>query len=118
MAEYIGEHMSIRDAIVCIEKRKGVNMRRHATLGDLAYSLVFRWPEDDRGEEWQNAQLVCLAAMEGKVDPEEARAAFVAAAAAAEMLMMLEEYIQLRPEPRLKLKGSRKRKPAISPEAN
>lgn len=98
MAKLLGEHIDIRDAIVCIEKRKGVHMRRHSTLGDLAYSLLFRWPEEDRGEEWTNAQLVCLAAMEGKVAPEEARAAFVAAAAAAEMLMMLEEYIVLRHE--------------------
>jgi len=113
MAKYIGEHLSIRDAIVCIEKRNGVNMRRHSTLGDLAYSLVFRWPDDCRGAEWQAAQLACLAAMEGTIDPEKARAAFIEAARAAEMLTMLEEYIQQRPERR-----PRKPKRSESPAPN
>ncbi|MDQ0558291.1 hypothetical protein QO004_000064 [Rhizobium mesoamericanum] len=106
MSEYVGEHLSIRDAIVCIEKRKGVNMRRHSTLGDIAYSHVFRWPEDCRGKEWQRAQLKCLAAMEGKTAPEKAREAFLDAARAAEMLMMKEEYIQVRGEKRPRKGGS------------
>ncbi|MBB3396893.1 DUF982 domain-containing protein [Rhizobium sp. BK060] len=104
MAEYIGEHISIRDCIVCVEKRKGVNMRRHSTLADLAYSLLYRWPEDQRGKEWVVAQTMCLEAMEGLRDPEQARAAFVAAAMAAEMLMVREEYIQVRGEKRTKTK--------------
>ncbi|NMN74206.1 DUF982 domain-containing protein [Rhizobium sp. 57MFTsu3.2] len=41
-----------------------------------------------------------LEAMEGLRDPEQARAAFVAAAIAAEMLMIKEEYIQQGPERR------------------
>ncbi|CCM77138.1 DUF982 domain-containing protein [Rhizobium mesoamericanum] len=106
MAEYIGEHISIRDCIVCVEKRNGVNMRRHSTLADLAYSLLYRWPEDHRGKEWVVAQTMCLEAMEGPRDPEQARAAFVAAAMAAEMLMVKEEYIQQRPE-RRPTKGKR-----------
>lgn len=102
MSEYIGEHISIRDCIVCVEKRKGITMRRHATLSDLAYSLLYRWPEDQRGKEWVVAQTMCLEAMEGLRDPEQARAAFVAAAQAAEMLMVREEYIQVRGEKRPK----------------
>ncbi|KQV83216.1 DUF982 domain-containing protein [Rhizobium sp. Root1220] len=100
MAQYIGEHISIRDAIVCVEKTRGVTMRRHTTLEDLAYSLLYRWPEDHRGKEWIVAQTMCLEAMEGLRDPEQARAAFVAAAKAAEMLMVKEEYIEQRPEKR------------------
>ncbi|WP_025662871.1 DUF982 domain-containing protein [Rhizobium sp. IBUN] len=100
MAEYIGEHISIRDCIVCVEKRKGITMRRHATLADLAYSLLCRWPDEHRGKEWVVAQTMCLEAMEGVRDPEQARAAFVAAALAAEMLMVKEEYIQVRGEKR------------------
>lgn len=96
----MSEHLSIRDCIVCVEKRKGITMRSHATLGDLAYSLVFRWPEDHRGNEWDKARAWCLDAMELKRDPEQARAAFVAAAQAAEMLMVREEYIQERPQRR------------------
>lgn len=46
------------------------------------------------------AQAMCLEAMEGFRDPEQAPAAFVAAALAAEMLMVKEEYIQQRPEKR------------------
>lgn len=104
MSEYVGEHISIRDCIVCVEKRKGVNMRRHATLSDLAYSLLYRWPDDCRGKEWTTAQAKCLSAMEGKLDPEKARAAFIDAARAAEMLVMKEEYIQVRGEKRPKTK--------------
>lgn len=104
MSEYVGEHISIRDCIVCVEKRKGISMRRHCTLGDLAYSLLSRWPEDQRGKEWVVAQTICLEAMEGLRDPEQARAAFVAAAQAAEMLMVKEEYIQERGEKRPKTK--------------
>jgi predicted RNA-binding protein YlxR (DUF448 family) len=100
MSEYIGEHIPIRDCIVCVEKRKGVTMRRHCTLSDLAYSLLYRWPDDHRGKEWLLAQTMCLEAMEGLRDPEQARASFVAAAIAAEMLMIREEYIQQRPERR------------------
>jgi hypothetical protein len=106
MSDYLGEHLTIRDAIVCIEKRKGVNMRVHSTLGDLAYSLLYRWPEDCRGREWIVAQTMCLEAMEGVRDPEQAREAFVLAAMAAEMLMVKEEYIQPRPERRPR-KGKR-----------
>lgn len=98
MAEYVGEHISIRDCLVCVEKRNGVSMRRHSTLADLARSLLYRWPEDHRGKEWVVAQTMCLEAMEGLRDPEQARAAFVAAAQAAEMLMVKEEYIQVRGE--------------------
>lgn len=104
MSEYVGEHISIRDAIVCIEKRKGVNMRRHCTLGDLAYSLVYRWPEDCRGKEWRAAQIACIKAMEGTWKPERARTAFIKAAHAAEMLTMAEEYIVVRGEKRPKSK--------------
>jgi len=104
MTEYVGEHISIRDCIVCVEKRKGITMRRHATLSDLAYSLLYRWPEDYRGKEWDRAKTKCLEAMEGLINPEQARAAFVAAAQAAEMLMVKEEYIQLRGEKRPKTK--------------
>ena len=100
MAEYVGEHISIRDCLVCVEKRNGVSMRRHSTLADLAHSLLYRWPEDHRGKEWVVAQTMCLEAMEGVRDPEQARAAFVAAARAAEMLMVREEYIQVRGEKR------------------
>lgn len=100
MAEYIGEHISIRDVLVCVEKRNGISMRRHATLADLAYSLLYRWPQDQRGKEWVRAQTMCLEAMEGVRDPEQAREAFVAAAIAAEMLMVKEEYIQVRGEKR------------------
>jgi hypothetical protein len=68
----------------------------HVTLENLAYSLVYRWPEDDREKEWIVAQKMCLEAMEGVHDPEQARAVFVAAAKAAGMLMAREEYIQSR----------------------
>ncbi len=104
MAEYIGEHIHIRDVLVCVEKRQGINMRRHCTLSDLAYSLLYRWPADHRGKEWVVAQTMCLEAMEGVRDPEQARAAFVAAALAAEMLMVKEEYILVRGEKRPKTK--------------
>jgi hypothetical protein len=70
----------------------------------LARSLLYRWPEDDRGKEWMVAQQMCLDAMEGRRDPEQARAAFVAAAQVAGMLMVREEYIQERPEPKRKSK--------------
>ena len=113
MAEYIGEHISIRDCIVCIEKRKGVNMRRHSTLADLAYSLLYRWPDDCRGKEWLVAQKMCLEAMEGVRDPEQARAAFIKAAHAAEMLMVKEEYIVERGE-----KRPRKSKHGHQPTSN
>lgn len=62
--------------------------------------IAYRWPEEHRGKEWVVAQTMCLEAMEGLRDPEQARAAFVAAAIAAEMLMIKEEYIQQRPERR------------------
>jgi hypothetical protein len=81
-------------------------MRRHSTLADLAYTLLYRWPDDCHGKEWVHAQLMCLDAMEGVRDPEVARAAFIAAANAAEMLMVREEYIQVRPERRPK-RGAR-----------
>ncbi len=42
MIECVGEHISIRDCIVCVEKRQGIHMRRQATLADLAYSLLYR----------------------------------------------------------------------------
>jgi predicted RNA-binding protein YlxR (DUF448 family) len=114
MTEYVGEHISIRDCIVCVEKRKGITMRRHATLSDLAYSLLYRWPEENRGKEWVRAQTMCLEAMEGHRDPEQARAAFVAAALAAEMLMVKEEYIQVRGEKRPKAKRGQQRLPSTS----
>jgi len=56
---------------------------------------------------------MCLEAMEGHRDSEQARAAFVAAALAAEMLMVKEEYIQVRGE-----KRSRKTKGRDQPSAN
>lgn len=62
--------------------------------------IAYRWPEEHRGKEWMVAQTMCLEAMEGLRDPEQARAASVAAAIAAEMLMIKEEYIQQRPERR------------------
>ncbi|MCS4091834.1 DUF982 domain-containing protein [Rhizobium sp. BK176] len=100
MSQYVGETFPIRDCLVCGEKRNGIYMRRHSNLADLAYSLLYRWPEDHRGKEWVVAQTMCLEAMEGTLDPEKARAAFVAAAIAAEMLMVKEEHIQQRPERR------------------
>jgi hypothetical protein len=93
-------NLSIRECIVAVERRKGVTMRCHVTLEDLARSLLYRWPEDDRGKEWVVAQMMCLEAMEGLRDPEQARATFVAAAQAAGMLMVRDEYIQPRPERR------------------
>ena len=96
----MSENLSIRDILVAVERRNGITMRRHATLADLAYSLLYRWPEDDRGKEWVVAQAMCLEAMEGLRDPEQARAAFKAAAIAAEMLMVREEYIEERGEKR------------------
>lgn len=107
MSEYVGETLSIRDCLVCVEKRNGISMRRHSTLADLAQSLLYRWPEDHRGKEWLVAQTMCLEAMEGVRDPEQARAAFVAAAIAAEMLMVKEEYIDVRPERRPRKKNGR-----------
>lgn len=104
MSQFIGETYPIRDCLVCVEKRNGISMRRHSNLSDLAYSLLYRWPEDHRGKEWVVAQTMCLEAMEGLRDPEQARAAFVAAAQAAEMLMVKEEYIQVRGEKRPKTK--------------
>jgi hypothetical protein len=106
MSEYVGEHISIRDLLVAVERRNGITMRRHSTLADLAHSLLYRWPDDNRGKEWVLAQTMCLEAMEGLRDPEQARASFVAAAIAAEMLMIREEYIQQRPE-RRPAKGKR-----------
>ncbi len=106
MSQYVGESFPIRDCLVCVEKRNGISMRRHSTLADLAHSLLYRWPEDHRGKEWIVAQTMCLEAMEGYRDPEQARAAFVAAVLATEMLMVKEEYIQQRPEkPQRKTKG-------------
>jgi hypothetical protein len=93
-------NLSIRECIVAVERRKGISMRCHVTLEDLARSLLYRWPEDNRGAEWIVAQTMCLEAMEGVRDPEQARAAFVAAAQAAGMLMVRDEYIQPRPERR------------------
>ena len=52
MTEYVGEHINIRDAVVCVEKRNGISMRRHSTLADLAYSLLYRWPDGHKGKEW------------------------------------------------------------------
>jgi hypothetical protein len=106
------ETIPIRDLLVAVERRNGISMRRHMTLGDLAYSLLYRWPEDDRGKEWVVAKTMCLEAMEGHRDPEEAREAFKAAANAAGMLMVREEYIQERPEKR------RPRKDKPSPTAH
>ncbi len=34
--------MSIRELIVAVERSKGITMRCHVTLEDLAYSLVYR----------------------------------------------------------------------------
>ncbi len=84
MSQYVGETFPIRDCLVCVEKRNGISMRRHSTLADLTYSLLYRGPEDHRGKEWVVAQTMCLEAMAGFRDPEQARAAFVAAALAAE----------------------------------
>jgi hypothetical protein len=105
------ERLSVREVLVCIEKRRGISMRRHSTLEDLAYSLLYRWPDDCRGKEWIRAQTMCLEAMEGVRDPEQARAAFVAAANAAEMLMVREEYIQERPEKRSRRNSQRPSQP-------
>jgi hypothetical protein len=69
----------IREVLVAVERRKGITLRRHATLEDLATSLLYRWPEDDRGKEWLLAQKICLEAMGGVRAPEQARAPFVAA---------------------------------------
>lgn len=106
-------NQSIRELIVAVERRKGITMRRHVTLDDLARSLLYRWPEDDRGKEWIVAQQMCLEAMEGVRDPDQARTAFVLASRAAGMLMVREEYIQEHPEPR-----PRKTKRGHSPTAH
>lgn len=108
------EKLDIREVLVCVEKRTGISMRRHSTLEDLARSLLYRWPDDCRGEEWVHAQLMCLDAMEGVRDPDQARGAFIAAANAAEMLMVREEYLVERPEPRPK-KPARKSRQQHSP---
>jgi hypothetical protein len=89
-------NLSIRELLVAVERSKGITLRRHSTLDDLAHSLLYRWPEGDRGDEWIAAQAMCLEAMEGVRDPEQARAAFVAAAEAAGMLMVREEHVQQR----------------------
>jgi hypothetical protein len=93
-------NISIREVLVAVERRRGITLRRHSTLEDLLTSLLYRWPEDDRGKEWLVGQKMCLEAMEGVRDPQQARAAFVAAAKAAEMLMVREEYVQERKERR------------------
>ena len=93
-------NIPIREVLVAVERRKGITLRRHATLEDLATSLLYRWPEDDRGKEWLLAQKICLEAMEGVRAPEQVRAAFVAAAKAAEMIMVREEYVDERAERR------------------
>lgn len=100
MSQNPAETTPIRELLVAVERRNGITMRRHGTLGDLAYSLLYRWPDDDRGKEWVRAQTMCLEAMEGVRDPEQARAAFKAAANAAGMLMVKDEYVQQRPEKR------------------
>ena len=58
-------NLSIRELIVAVERRKGISMRCHVTLEVLARSLLCRWPEDDPGDEWVIAQIMCLEALEG-----------------------------------------------------
>src|SRR6478735_9365205 len=101
--------LSIRDLIVAVERRNGVTMRSHVTLDDLARSLLYRWPEDDRGKEWVVAQTMCLEAMEGLRDPEQ-RAAFVAAAKAAGMLMVRDIKERCESGPRRASAGIHKRR--------
>lgn len=52
------ENLSIRELIVAVERRKGISICCPVTLEELARSLLYRWPEDDRGVEWVIAQHV------------------------------------------------------------
>ena len=51
MSQSPAETTPIRELLVAVERRNGITMRRHSTLADLAYSLLWRWPDDDRGKE-------------------------------------------------------------------
>ncbi len=78
-------NLSIRELIVAVERRKGISMRCHVTLEDLARSLLCRWPR--MIEAMSGSSLKPCASKPWKArDPEQARAAFVAAVRAADML--------------------------------
>ncbi|KKX32950.1 DUF982 domain-containing protein [Rhizobium sp. LC145] len=49
---------------------------------EAAHALLLMWPVDDGDEYWE-AQRVCLAVMEGERSAEDARIAFLKAAAEA-----------------------------------
>lgn len=49
-----------------------------------AHALLYEWPTD-QGVAYSNAKRVCLAVLEGEQEPDQARAAFIAAAAEADV---------------------------------
>ncbi|MCD1264091.1 hypothetical protein B5M44_04015 [Shinella sumterensis] len=53
--------------------------RTISSASEAAGILLYHWPTDE-GPAFKAAQEICLAALEGKVDPEESRHAFLLAA--------------------------------------
>lgn len=59
------------------------------TVKDLAAALMYDFPEEGRGEDYQTALMACLDCMsEGDTYPAEAREAFVAAARECEVSVL------------------------------
>ena len=70
------------DKPVTYEEDKRGGYRTITSTEEAARALLMRWPVDDGDEFWE-AQRVCLAVMEGDRPAEDARAAFLKAAAEA-----------------------------------
>jgi Protein of unknown function (DUF982) len=70
------------DKPVTYEEDKRGGYRIITSTEEAARALLRRWPVDDGDEFWE-AQRVCLAVMEGERPAEDARTAFLKAAAEA-----------------------------------
>lgn len=50
------------------------------TVSGLAEMLLYKWPEDAKGDLWRVAMSACLSALEAQSNPEAAKDAFILAA--------------------------------------
>ena len=65
---------------VTIETHVVGRMRTVTSVGEAAEVLLHDWPEAGRGEAYRGALHACYEALEGELDVEDARDAFIAAA--------------------------------------
>jgi len=70
-------------APVVIDLSHPLGQRTISTVREAADCLMDAWPEPDHSSERDEALRICLEVFEGNAHPDEARAAFLAAARSA-----------------------------------